>query len=679
MRNLISITLLIFVFTQFASAQELISPTAGPVANSKLIKRTRNDKTIDSTSFDPILRPFYHGIASGDPLEDKVIIWTRVTTDSSSVTGTWRIATDTGMTNIVDSGAFITDSSRDYTVKIDVDGLNSNTTYYYNFSALGRNSLIGRTKTAPAGTEEDHLRFAVVSCNNYEAGYYNAFARIADRNDLHGVIHLGDYIYEYERGGYGDTTLSKTGERAHDTVETVELAQYRERYSLYRLDKDLRRAHQQHPFINIWDDHESANDAYKDGAENHDPGTEGNWQVRLSMAKKAFYEWIPIRESSDTSIYRTLNYGNLVDLIMLDTRIEGREEQILSITDPNLYSPARTMLGTKQRDWFLSAIKNSTAKWKIIGNQVIFSEFNVAWAAQPPMTPEQTESLFLDIWDGYPAERHNIITYIDNENIDNIVFLTGDFHSTFAFDVADTVVNPITLGYTPVPNYNPATGFGSVAVEFATPSISSANFDENVGVPTATVLEAQINQPITQISPVSNPNPHMKYVDLDQHGYFILDIKDDSTQANWYFVDKINEESNNESFGDAFYTKNTENYLRQAPGESPEKANQDIPAPATPPASPTGIEDISKESDIIGVYPNPAVDFFTIQFALKNNEQVRITLTDMAGQVNQVLLDTTKEPGVYQLSVQTGSLHSGLYIIQVRTENGVSYRKLLVN
>ncbi len=679
MKKLLLILCIAITITQ-VTAQSIVSPTSGPsLKNVSLQLNAHGDPSNSRTSFNANLKPFYHGVASGDPMSDRVIIWTRVTPDSAgTITGNWYVSTDTLANNIVTQGTFSTDSSRDYTVKVDVTGLSSNTTYYYFFQAMGANSLMGRTKTAPTGTTTDHLRFAVTSCSNYEAGYFNAYGRIADRNDLHGIIHLGDYIYEYGNGEYGDTALSN-GPRKHDSTETVTLEQYRSRYSLYRLDEDLMRAHQQHPFINIWDDHESANDSYTSGAENHDVTTEGSWTLRKSLAKQAFFEWLPIRDNSDTTIVRTLNYGNLVDLIMIDTRLEGREIQILDVTNPALYSPTRTMLGNAQRNWLLNELDNSSAKWKIVANQVIFSEFHVGWAAQGGQTPQDVENIFLDIWDGYPAERSRIINYIDSANIDNVVWLTGDFHSTFAFDVADTVVDPAAF-YAPVPNYDRTTGAGSVAVEFATPSITSANFDENVGALAAAGLEFQINNPLpSPVPPGHIPNPHMKYVDLDQHGYFILDVKDDSTQANWYFVDKINAPSTTESFGQGQYSKDGENHLNTSLVESAEKATQDIEAPKNPPTYGIGTLENNNSFALMSVYPNPATDRVLVQFALANTQDVKVVMYDLTGKIVAELVNGKQNAGVYNLRFERNNLPNGLYLLKISTPEGETTQKIIFN
>ncbi|MEO1448353.1 MAG: alkaline phosphatase D family protein [Bacteroidota bacterium] len=659
----------------------IVSPTSGNArlhAGAHHNARTGTARTDSTAGYDPSLAPFYHGVASGDPLSDGVIIWTRVTPETQNDTTLdvfWAVATDTGMTNVIQSGTFTTDANRDYTVKVDVNGLNAGTTYYYEFETLDKKSLRGRTRTAPDG-DVNQLRFVVVSCSNYEAGYFNAYGRIADRNDLDAILHLGDYIYEYPTGVYGDTSLI---DRRHDTSETVTVDEYRARYSLYRLDSDLRRAHQQHPFVNIWDDHESANDAWQGGAENHTDSTEGDWNVRRSQARQAYFEWIPIREQTNDIIYRKLSYGDLVDLIMLDTRLAGRDSQINDVLNPALYAPTRTMLGQTQREWLLDQLNNSTAKWKVVGNQVIFAQLNVGWAAVAPQTPSDVESIFLDIWDGYPMERLSIINYLRDSAINNVVFVTGDFHSTFSFDIADTVTNDAAF-YAPVPNYDGGTGNGSVAVEFTTPSISAANFDENLDPLTSAGLEFQFNNPFPSPAPPNNPNPHMKNVDLDQHGYMLLDLNADSAQGNWYYVDRLDSISAVEAFGAANYAKDGENHLNAGGIESAGKPVQEIPAPAMPRViedTTTSINQIAHLA-ILGIYPNPAQDQFVVQYALDQSRTVRMQLLDVQGRVVADLVNARQLPGVYHLRMDTRSLAEGVYVLRGQEGERIFARRVII-
>lgn len=643
-------------------------------------------------AFNPDWAPFYHGVASGDPMEDRVIIWTRVTPenmDGASVEVKWRVATDVTLEHIVNTGIFTTNADRDYTVKIDVNGLQAGTTYYYEFEAFGKKSLIGRTRTTPTGDQSQHLKFAVVSCSNYQAGFFNVYQRIAERNDLDAVIHLGDYIYEYGDRGYGDSTIA-TLRPLEPATEILTLEDYRTRYSTYRLDTSLVRVHQQHPFITVWDDHESANDAFKDGAENHDED-EGDWETRKSIAKRVYFEWLPIRDNDERSVYRKISYGNLMDLIMLDTRLEGREVQIQSVTDPDLQDPDRTILGSAQKQWLLEQLSSSTARWKVIGQQVMFSELNVGWAAlaDTSFSYEALESTFLDIWDGYPAERTQLIDFVKQNNLDNVVILTGDVHSAFAFDVAD---NPVNVTFQTLPivgqapfytpnNYDPTTGEGAVAVEFVTPSVTSANFDENLDLATAQTFQEQINKPIEPIPGLlnlGNPNPHMKYADLIQHGYFLLDVKPDSTQANWYYS-PILEISQDETFEAAFYTKDGENHLQRASTASAPKVTQDVPAPNDPQTA-TNLEDILKKEKfaLLGVYPNPFEQLNTLHYSLSSPAQVSISLYDAKGNLVRNLLNQRMQPGIFSLQLNATDLAQGTYFYKIKIDDRLYAAKVIL-
>src|ERR1043166_3651508 len=239
---------------------------------------------------------FRHGVASGDPLTDRVMLWTRVTPPAvRSATGPldvrWQIARDERLSTIVASGTAQAAGERDYTVKVDVGNLEPGHTYYYAFDTGGERSPIGRTKTLPAAI--DRVRFASVSCSNYPAGYFNVYRCLANRADLDAVIHLGDYIYEFANGVYGDGT--STHRVPQPEKEAITLSDYRARYATYRSDVDLQEAHRQHPFIVVWDDHELANDAWSGGAANHNEG-EGDWPTRQAAAYKAYLEWMPIRD-----------------------------------------------------------------------------------------------------------------------------------------------------------------------------------------------------------------------------------------------------------------------------------------------------------------------------------------------------------------------------------------------
>ncbi len=453
------------------------------------------------------MAPFYHGVASGDPLQDRVIIWTRVTPPDSlpEIEGTWEVSDNEDFDNPIVSGSFTTNPGRDYTVKIDVGGLNPGSQYFYRFKALGTNSSTGRTKTASATSDE--VKFGVVSCSNYEWGYFNAYGALA-LEELDAIIHLGDYIYEYAPGGYGDTTMNRPPIPAR---EILSLQDYRSRYSQYHLDPDLIAAHSNHAFINIWDDHEISNNSYRDGAQNHQDD-EGSYEERKQIARQVYYEWLPIREGG--KLYRKFNYGSLAELIMLDERLEGRTQQADSLDDPSLNDPSRSMLGKEQLNWLTDNLINSSSQWKVIGNQVIYSYLN--WG-------HETFSINLDSWDGYPIEQQEIADAIIENKLTNVVFITGDTHTAWAFEATNR----------PFENYNQETGEGAFAVEFGTTSINSANSNERFDNEMVLEHEKKIVN--------SDINPHLKFTNMRDHGYLILSLTPDRATAVWKFLETIKE------------------------------------------------------------------------------------------------------------------------------------------
>ena len=464
--------------------------------------------------FEPALAPFYFGVASGDPHSDDVVIWTKIFTENTDPQKVaWEVATDTLMKNVVKSSTVETDISSAFTVKVDVNGLNPGTTYFYRFKHETSYSPTGRTRTAKSG-EPKLLRFAVVSCADYQSGYYNAFGHIAQRNDLDAVIHLGDYIYEYGPWRRGRKRMLKNQYRSHiPDKECTSLEDYRTRYGQYRLDPQLQEAHRLHPFIVIWDDHEIANNAYTSGNGGHQ-SSDKEWERRKDAARQAYFEWLPIRENPEKNIIRKFSYGDLAELWMLDERLENRSPQAKGIDDPELQSPERHMLGEAQKEWLLDGIKNSTASWKIIGNQVIFSPLNDSkvFSRRP--------SIRMDRWDGYPVERQQIFDFFYENDLKNIVVITGDVHTSWAFELTGDPSNPAV--------YDRKTGKGVIGAEFTTPSITSFNFDEVV--PKFITWEAK-----RRFKKKKN-NPHLRYLDLNHHGYLTLTLTPERAQADWFFV-----------------------------------------------------------------------------------------------------------------------------------------------
>jgi len=569
------------------------------------------------------LAPFFHGVASGDPLQDRVIIWTRVTPDvfdSLDVEVKWRMATDTGMTDIVAQGSVKTSAARDYTVKLDVLDLDPATYYYYDFKAFDQYSLRGRTKTAPRAAELSNVRFGVVSCSNYEYGYFNAYKQLTKRNDVDAIIHLGDYIYEYETGGYS----AGGSERIHEPAnEIISLDDYRVRFSHYRLDEDLRGLHQQYPFITVWDDHESANDSYKDGAENHDEATEGSWIERKDNSAKAYMEWMPIREKSNSaSIVRTISYGNLVNLYMLDTRIEGRDKQV-QIGSPEAMSQDRRLIGDEQYNWLKTELESSTVKWNVIGQQVMMAPLRLAGVA-----------INADQWDGYTFERNRVYELFNT--VDNAVVLTGDIHTSWANDLPQLL-------------YNPLNGDNSYGVEFVCTSVTSPGLD--IPVPTELL---QLN------------NPHMKYIDLTQKGYMILDLTNGKAQADWFYVD-VTTPNDAQTFGASYFTSDGDKFLQKATEPSYSLYNPAVPAPTKPIDQITSVEEIEYLS-VFGVYPNPFNNEFIVQYALEKVGNLRLQLFTMSGQevISKEVAQVTA--GVHYIKVYTAGLESGMYSLVISSQ-----------
>ena len=512
-------------------------------ARNVQMRNNENRNTVENRlTLDPDKAPFYHGVASGDPLEDAVIIWTRVTPYNNNgslindnITVGWEMSTDKAMntSELYLSGLVQTNSSIDNTVKVDVKGLIPDTVYYYRFQYFTNNtkalfveSALGRTKTAPTQSSTSRqLRFATVSCSNLQSGYFNPYDRISERieNDIDAVIHLGDYIYEYGPGTYGQV-------RDHEPpYEMITLNDYRTRYAQYRLDPSLQNIHQSYPFITTWDDHEFANNAYMDGAENHQPLTEGEWKSRRENAAKVYSEWMPIRlpiPSKPIQIYRTLRYGNIADIFVLDTRIIGREKQV-SIIDG--LSANTSLLGEDQGQWLQDELLTSNATWKIIAQQVMVGPLEIACFLP----------LNMDQWDGYNNERQRLFNFISENNIKDIIFLTGDLHSSWALN------KPLENGL--------FSGRRSVGVEFVTTSVSSPSFD-----PDSTFFTTLLTT-LTKLN-----NRHIEFMQLTKRGYGILDLTMERAQNDFYFTGPENSINSEQSYGVSYYTNKGENKLQKS-------------------------------------------------------------------------------------------------------------------
>ena len=457
---------------------------------------------------------FKHGVASGDPLTDRVVLWTRVTTPAPAVSVRWRVGTDETLSKIVASGSTQTSDARDWTVKVDAGGLRPGRIYYYAFDANGDHSPVGRTKTLPEESVS-RVRLAQVSCSNYPAGYFNVYRCLANRPDLDAVLHLGDYIYEFANGTYGDGAAM--GRVPLPAGEATTLTDYRERYATYHSDVDLQAAHATHPFIAVWDDHEIINDASRDGAPGH-RGTAEQWRTRLAGAYQAYLEWMPVREARTGGIhlYRDFRFGRLVDLLMLDTR-GLRDRQAAPRDVATLGDTTRSLLGTEQEAWLFANLRQSQQSahaWRLLGQQILFAPLT-----PPGVTPQNT-----DVWDGYPAARARVLDCLERDRISNVAILTGDIHSSWAMDVPRS----------PFRGYTPATGAGSLAVELVTPAISSPPLFAGAGMREATTL-------------LRLAAPHLKFLDGENRGYVLLDIDAKRLQADWYLVPGVDTRSDYEA------------------------------------------------------------------------------------------------------------------------------------
>ncbi|MFE6267675.1 alkaline phosphatase D family protein [Streptomyces goshikiensis] len=472
---------------------------------------------------------FLHGVASGDPLPDGILLWTRVTPVPEAAPGSglgpatevaWEVSEDKAFSRVVARGSVTATAAADHTVKADVRGLRPQTPYWYRFTAGDTVSPAGRTLTAPAhDVSTAGVRFGVVSCANWESGYFSAYRHLAARSDLTAVLHLGDYIYEYQSGGYPE---AKYVVRQHEPKhEIISLADYRVRHGKYKTDADLQALHAAHAIIAIWDDHEFANDAWAGGAENHTPGAEGEWAARAAAAKQAYFEWMPVRPSVAGTVYRRLQFGTLADLHLLDLR--SFRSQQAKVGSGSVDDPERTITGRAQLDWLKSGLASSNATWKLVGTSVMISP--VAFGSLPahllkPLTkllglPEGGIAINVDQWDGYTDDRKELLGHLKDRNIKNTVFLTGDIHMAWANDV------PVNMATYP--------GSGTAATEFVVTSVTSDNLDEMLHVPADTAS-------LVAETAIKAANWHVKWLDMDAHGYGVLDVTAERSQMDYYVV-----------------------------------------------------------------------------------------------------------------------------------------------
>ncbi|WP_345841270.1 alkaline phosphatase D family protein [Shewanella algae] len=518
---------------------------------------------------------FLHGVASGDPTQDAVIIWTRVTPQmAGDVRVSWQVSRDGAFSDLVTTGEMVTNAERDYTVKVDAIGLESGSRYFYRFMTGDKTSTVGMTKTLPEGTV-DSVKLAVMSCANFPAGYFNAYELAAQRDDLDAMLHLGDYIYEYGRGGYASEHAAELDREVLPAGELLSLNDYRTRYGQYRGDASLQKLHAKLAFITVWDDHEVANDTWKDGAENHNQG-EGDFDARKQAALQAYFEWLPIRpwrEGNHEEIYRSFSFGDLLDLHMLDTRVLARDKQLDygNYLDPatgafndqqflaDVTDTQRMLLGQTQLLWLQGKLLQSSAKWQLLGQQILMgrmmlpaaiatqqlsipqfaelaalaqlaaraqagdptltqAELTYLAANQAKLTPEVLALLQLpsipynlDAWDGYAYERE-VVLATARASGKNLVVIAGDTHNAWANDLKDKDGN-------------------MVGVEFATSSVSSPGLEYYLNLPSEQI-------PATEAAVVGLVDD-LKYANLLNRGYMTLTFSSEEVVSEWFYVDSI--------------------------------------------------------------------------------------------------------------------------------------------
>ncbi|KQS71495.1 alkaline phosphatase [Modestobacter sp. Leaf380] len=493
---------------------------------------------------------FGFGVASGDPTATDVLLWTRVTPSRPALPGSgrgpgsrvdWEVAADEGFRRVVRRGSLRTDADRDHTVKVVVGGLTPYTRYWYRFTSRGETSPVGRTQTSPDEPGRTHaLRLAFVSCSNYTGGFFTAYRGLAARDDLDAVLHLGDYLYEYgnDEDRYGPASLA--GTRDHEpATEMVTLADYRLRHALYKTGPDLQAAHQRHPWITVFDDHEITNDAYDTGAENHeqqdDPDTsytgpgepagtraEGDFLARRAAAFQAYLEWMPIREPGwqpaphrGTQFFRRFSFGDLADLSVVETR-QNRSQQVPATVggqlNPALTAPARHLPEPEQLTWLTDGITGSRKTWHLVGNQTVLTRV----LALPRAGVLGGQVFNADQWDGYQADQAALVAAMGRATTDPVV-LTGDIHSSWA--------NDLPAGFDAAAY---RTARRSVGVEFVCPSVTSNGFKESLGGSAAAAQSAT--------AAFQGVNPWIRYLEGIGHGFAVIDVTPDRVQTDFWFI-----------------------------------------------------------------------------------------------------------------------------------------------
>jgi len=484
-------------------------------------------------------RGFTHGVASGEPAPQSVLLWTRYVSSDETSRLTAEISDSADFTRIIASGNADAVAARDHTAKITLGGLEPNHWYFYRFVAAdGSKSCVGRTRTMPTGRVA-RFNIAVFSCSNMGFGWFNAYADAARDAEIDLAVHVGDYFYEYGPGTYPTADHTVPGREMLPTHEAYQLADYRLRYASYRADAALQRLHQVVPWIAMWDDHEIANDPWVGGAENHQSATEGDWEVRKAAAIQAYREWMPVSDAP----YRSYEIGDLASIALPETRITGRSKQLelgpilrtpgdqtaalIAFRDGPWQAADRTLMGAAQEAWLYDHFRQSVRagkRWQILAQQVIVGNIRqpseaAGWVAQdaPDYVRQRAANAAaasavglpagLDSWDGYPAARHRLLAAAQSAGA-NLVTLSGDSHNAWAFDLTD--------------------GGHAAGVEFAGQSVTSSGLESYIPAPPA-VLAAALRR----------TNPDLKWVDTARRGYMAVTVTPERVDCVWRLWDSV--------------------------------------------------------------------------------------------------------------------------------------------
>lgn len=507
---------------------------------------------------------FLHGVASGDPESGALMLWTRADgQNKGDLHIAWELATDSAFDTVLRSGEVVTGMDRDNTIKVDVRELAPGTEYFYRFVSRDHVSPVGRGKTLPLGSV-DSLKMVVFSCSNYPAGFFHAYRQASELPEVDVFLHLGDYFYEYGMGGYATERAEELGRAlpVDNAGELFTLQDYRRRYALYRRDADLQAMHAAAPMIAVWDDHEIANDTWLHGAQNHS-SDEGDFEARKAAAVQAYFEWLPLRPAQPDRtgrIYRRFEFGDLLSLHMLDTRLIGRDRQLeyahyfdrdtgeldSARFRSDLGDGARSLLGEEQRQWLYDGLATSDAQWQVLGQQILMARMTMpavllrqlfarrddpavqtligelvadkqALQAGEVLPEERARRLRqvlpynLDAWDGYPVERERLYAKVKSLG-KQLVVLAGDTHNAWSSDLRDAQGD-------------------RVGVEFATHSVSSPGMESYVG------LTPESGTRMAQALPVLIDE--LQYCQLTDRGFMELNVRRDEMRVSWHFLDDV--------------------------------------------------------------------------------------------------------------------------------------------